>query len=56
VDETAAILEANKVDTVVGTLGWGAAQSQLDLIAAADKASVTKRFIPSEFGGYVPPE
>lgn len=56
VDETAATLDANKIDTVISTLNFAAAEGQLSLIAAADKASATKRFIPSEFAAYNPPE
>ncbi|KAI9150457.1 Oxidoreductase BOA1 [Paramyrothecium foliicola] len=55
-DGTANILENKRIDTVISTLPGVAADSQLQLIAAADKASTTKRFIPSEFASYVPPD
>ncbi|KAK1489501.1 hypothetical protein CABS01_12652 [Colletotrichum abscissum] len=47
------LLERHNVETVISTIGFvgpEAAQSQLNLIAAADKAKPTLRFLPSEFG------
>lgn len=53
------LLEKHNVETVISTIGFvgpEAAQSQLNLIAAADKAKSTRRFVPSEFGVWVSPE
>ncbi|KXH57122.1 hypothetical protein CSAL01_09892 [Colletotrichum salicis] len=53
------LLEEHKVETVISTIGLMGAeaiQSQLNLIAAADKAKSTHRFVPSEFAVYVSPE
>ncbi|KAK1636983.1 hypothetical protein BDP81DRAFT_518020 [Colletotrichum phormii] len=53
------LLEEHKVETVISTIGLMGAeaiQSQLNLIAAADKAKSTHRFVPSEFTVYVSPD
>ncbi|KAF4780825.1 hypothetical protein HER10_EVM0003012 [Colletotrichum scovillei] len=53
------LLEKHNVETVISTIGFvgpEAAQSQLNLIAAADKAKSTRRFVPSEFGVWVSPD
>ncbi|KAK1524129.1 uncharacterized protein CCOS01_09216 [Colletotrichum costaricense] len=50
------LLEEHNVEAVISTIGFvgpEAAQSQLNLIAAADKAKPTHRFVPSEFGVWV---
>ncbi|KAM0491809.1 hypothetical protein ACHAP8_010313 [Fusarium lateritium] len=52
----AASLDAKAVDTVISVLGDTGAEAQLKLIAGASKASSTKRFIPSEFAAYTPPD
>ena len=47
------LLEANRIDTVLSTITMESSttsQAQLNLISAADRSSVTERFIPSEFG------
>ncbi|KAM5441868.1 hypothetical protein MferCBS31731_003130 [Microsporum ferrugineum] len=52
VDSLAASLEEHSIDTVICTIGMvspEASQSQVNLIQAADKSAVTKRFIPSEY-------
>ncbi|KAH7161739.1 hypothetical protein EDB81DRAFT_925388 [Dactylonectria macrodidyma] len=51
VDELVKVLETNNVHTVISTLGAATpAESEKNLILAADKANSTKRFIPSVFG------
>ncbi|KXH43657.1 hypothetical protein CSIM01_11984 [Colletotrichum simmondsii] len=53
------LLEENSVETVISTIGFTgpeAAQSQLNLIAAADKANSTHRFVPSEFSVWMSPD
>lgn len=56
IEETAKTLEAYQVDTIISALNieGPSEQAQLKLIAAAEKSQVTRRFIPSEFGGYTP--
>lgn len=56
VEETAKILEAHQIDTIISTLNieGPSEQAQLKLIAAAEKSQVRRRFIPSEFAGYAP--
>lgn len=56
VEETAKILEAHQIDTIISTMNIDgpSEQAQLKLIAAAEKSQVTQRFIPSEFAGYAP--
>ncbi|OAL70948.1 hypothetical protein A7D00_4610 [Trichophyton violaceum] len=52
VSSLAASLEKHNIDTVICTIGMispEAGQSQVNLIQAAEKSSVTKRFIPSEY-------
>ncbi|KAK1483613.1 hypothetical protein CCUS01_15675 [Colletotrichum cuscutae] len=53
------LLERHNVETVISTIGFvgpEAAQSQLNLIAAADKAKPTHRFVPSELSVWVSPD
>lgn len=56
VEEIAKTLEAYQIDTIISALTseGPSAQAQLNLIAAADKSPVTRRFIPSEYAGYAP--
>lgn len=56
VEATAKTLEAHQVDTIISTLNveGPSEKSQFNLIAAAEKSQVTRRFIPSEFAGYAP--
>lgn len=52
-------LETQNIDTVVSAITMiseSGSAAQLNLIAAAEKSAVTKRFIPSEFGGKVDEE
>jgi hypothetical protein len=50
-------LEQNRIDTVISTLGPRAGEeTEMRLIAAADKSTVTKRYIPSSFGIRSTPE
>ncbi|KAF9872797.1 NmrA-like family protein [Colletotrichum karsti] len=52
VDSLTKLLEDNGIQTVISALNLESEQasnSQINLIAAADKSRVTKRFIPSEF-------
>lgn len=47
------VLEEHQIETVVSTIAIDtddSGQAQVNLIAAAEQASCTKRFIPSEFG------
>ena len=51
IDALAKAFEANKVETVISTLGWPAGgELEFNLIAAADKSATTKRYIPSVWG------
>ncbi|UPL02967.1 hypothetical protein LCI18_013901 [Fusarium solani-melongenae] len=51
VDELVRVLETNNVHTVISGIGAAApGQLEINLILAADKATSTKRFIPSVFG------
>ncbi|KAK7702386.1 hypothetical protein SLS64_009678 [Diaporthe eres] len=56
IEETSKTLEAHQVDTIISALNieGPSEQAQLQLITAAEKSQVTRRFIPSEFGGYTP--
>lgn len=56
VEETAKTLEAHQIDTVISTMNieGPSEQAQLNLIAAAEKSQVTRRFIPSDFAGHAP--
>lgn len=56
IDGLAKTLEAEGIDTVISALSMDGpgANSQLNLIAAADKAPTTRRFIPSDFAGHAP--
>lgn len=52
ISSLAASLEKHNIDTVICAIGMispEAGQSQVNLIQAAEKSSVTKRFIPSEY-------
>ncbi|KAG5766774.1 hypothetical protein H9Q72_005146 [Fusarium xylarioides] len=52
VEALTTLLDDHKIDTVVSALNLeteAGGQSQLNLIAAADKSRTTRRFIPSEF-------
>nr|XP_036589052.1 nmrA-like family protein [Colletotrichum truncatum]KAF6800694.1 nmrA-like family protein [Colletotrichum truncatum] len=52
IDALARILEDHNIDTVISTINLendAGSQSQLGLIAAAEKSQATRRFIPSEF-------
>jgi hypothetical protein len=52
-------LEVQDIDTIISAITMDSESSstaQLNLIAAAEKSSVTKRFIPSEYGGKVDEE
>jgi hypothetical protein len=55
-DAIAATLDAKAVDTVISALGLAGGEGQLKLIAGAKKAPSTRRFIPSEYAAYTPPE
>lgn len=51
VEALATVLDANNVHTVVSTLnGINLGNAELNLIAAADRAKNTLRFIPSNWG------
>lgn len=53
------ILETYEIHTVICAISFQHADSsknQLNLIRAADQASCTKRFMPSEFGAIYKPE
>ncbi|KAH6953840.1 hypothetical protein BKA56DRAFT_504284 [Ilyonectria sp. MPI-CAGE-AT-0026] len=51
VDELVKVLETNNVHTVISGIGAAApGEPEINLIRAADKATSTKRFIPSVFG------
>ncbi|CAH0014482.1 unnamed protein product [Clonostachys rhizophaga] len=54
-DAIAATLDAKAVDTVISALGHGL-EGQLKLIDGAKKALSTRRFIPSEYAAYTPPD
>ncbi|CAG9976122.1 unnamed protein product [Clonostachys byssicola] len=55
-DAIAETLNAKAVDTVISALGPAGGEGQLKLIAGAKKASSTRRFIPSEYAAYTPPD
>lgn len=53
IDSIVALLETNKIDTILSAItreSSSSSQAQLNLILAAEKSTITKRFIPSEFG------
>ncbi|RMJ20300.1 hypothetical protein CDV36_000112 [Fusarium kuroshium] len=51
VDSLTKVLEDNNIETVISTLNtMGVAEPELNLIAAADRAKSTKRFVPSIWG------
>ncbi|KAJ9106062.1 hypothetical protein QFC20_004124 [Naganishia adeliensis] len=57
VDSLFRVLEDNKIDTVISILhGMGTVDSELNLIQAADKSAVTKRYIPNIWGARVTEE
>lgn len=57
IDAIVRVLEENKIDTVISTLGSEAGiDAELALIEAASKSSTTNRFIPSNWGLKYTPE
>lgn len=51
IDALTKVLEDNRIQTVISALNtMGVAEPELNLIAAADRASTTKRYIPSIWG------
>jgi hypothetical protein len=53
IEQLAQVLEENKVHTIVSTIMMidpRAAASELNLVAAANKSSCTKRFVASNWG------
>ncbi|RSL57706.1 hypothetical protein CEP53_006377 [Fusarium sp. AF-6] len=51
VDGLTKVLEDNNIETIISTLNtMGVAEPELNLIAAADRAKSTKRFVPSIWG------
>lgn len=51
VDELSSLLSTNNVDTVIASIsGMAGTESETNLIKAADKSAVTKRYIPSLWG------
>ncbi|KAJ4199824.1 hypothetical protein NW767_007803 [Fusarium falciforme] len=51
VDALTKVLEDNNIETVISTLNtMGVVEPELNLIAAADRAKSTKRFVPSIWG------
>ncbi|USP72737.1 NAD(P)-binding protein [Curvularia clavata] len=57
VNSISEILEENKIDTVISTLGFTAGVNpELALIKAAEASSTTTRFIPSTWGLHYTPE
>ncbi|KAH8654236.1 hypothetical protein BGZ61DRAFT_373790 [Ilyonectria robusta] len=54
IEETAKALQSYSVDTIISAVNADGPghQAQLNLIAAAEKSSTVKRFIPSEYAGY----
>lgn len=53
VNSLTSLLESEQVDTVISMLPIDndeSGQAQLNLIAAAERSTCTKRFLPSEFG------
>ncbi|KAL5610874.1 hypothetical protein FOBRF1_006991 [Fusarium oxysporum] len=51
IDALTKVLEDNRIQTVISALNtMGVAEPELNLIAAADRASATKRYIPSIWG------
>ncbi|KAM5361869.1 hypothetical protein ACJA88_014287 [Fusarium oxysporum] len=51
IDTLTKVLEDNRIQTVISALNtMGVAEPELNLIAAADRASATKRYIPSIWG------
>ncbi|KAF1807933.1 NAD(P)-binding protein [Eremomyces bilateralis CBS 781.70] len=55
VDALVKVLEENKVDTILATVN-GQADPEVNLIAAADKATSTKRYVPTVWGVKIPDE
>lgn len=56
-DNLVHILEANEIHTIIcafGITGTSLSTSQMNLIKAADKSNVTKRFIPTSFAMHYP--
>jgi hypothetical protein len=57
VESIVGTLEANKVDTLISTLGpMSDVDPELALIKAADKSTTTKRYIPSTWAIKYTPE
>ncbi|KAF2689455.1 NAD(P)-binding protein [Lentithecium fluviatile CBS 122367] len=57
VDSIVSVLEQNKIDTLISTLGsTSGVDPEMALIKAADKATATKRYIPSTWGIKYTPE
>lgn len=57
IEQVTELLESQNVHTVISTIAVlteATGKSELDLVAAADKSSVTKRFIASNWGGVIP--
>jgi hypothetical protein len=51
IDTLTKVLEDNRIQTVISALNtMGVAEPELNLIAAADRASATTRYIPSIWG------
>lgn len=56
IDNIATVLESNKVETVVSTLGTVAGSDpEVALIKGADRSAVTKRYITSNWSIDYPP-
>ncbi len=59
VEQLTKTLEENNVHTVISTIVMfdpAAAQAEVNLVAAADKSSPTKRFVASNWGNASPDE
>lgn len=59
IDATVKVLEDNDVETIISAITMeyeATSRAQLNLIEAAEKSKVTKRFIPSEYGIINSPE
>jgi hypothetical protein len=57
VEQVTDLLESKHVDIVISTIAVlteATGKSELDLVAAAAKSPVTKRFIASNWGGVIP--
>ena len=57
VDSIVQVLQENNIDTLLSTIdSTTGAASELTLIEAADRSTVTKRYIPSSWGIKYTPE